>query len=539
MNNKNFVVERLLMWNPENGIRERGNLLISPFTHQQFFRVSPNILPKNDGNNINGPSLIKVPDWVENPLGEYYLYFAHHSGKYIRMAYSMNKKKNSLLDVDFKVHEPGTLKLGETPGYDHIASPDVHIDNENKEIVMYYHTPYKDWQYTFKATSKDGINFVSDDKPLGMFYFRVFKWKDRTFSIAKNKNTSGIAYELINGEWVTQEENFIENMRHAAVLVQDDKVFVFYTIVGETPESIYCSEVDINNGWKLENTEMLLKPSYPYEGSNYPLAPSKFGSAVGVNELRDPCVFDDDGEIYLLYTVMGEVSITMTKLHRINSETKKYHIWGMRRSGNHAITEWISSHFNSTFHRNDIIKDTPWNVKKYESSIKQKVNDCIINSYEDFEPIEVNDGTIIILRDWYNMCASRLNSGRDWQNSCRYKNELHFNRNCAEVYLEYCKLWEKYPDNFILYNKWCNDKNYEKEIEERYGLKRVVRKNILPESGIGEGSSFEEKLSEDSKFNERYLKVIKKYPEDWKLIISNEEINKYCKKIFGIDIKEL
>jgi len=67
----------------------------------------------------------------------------------------------------------------------------------------------------------------------------------------------------------------------------------------------------------------------------------------------------------------------------------------------------------------------------------------------------------------------------------------------------------------------------------------VVRKNILPESGIGEGSSFEEKLSEDSKFNERYLKVIKKYPEDWKLIISNEEINKYCKKIFGIDIKEL
>ena len=126
------------------------------------------------------------------------------------------------------------------------------------------------------------------------------------------------------------------------------KVFVFYTIVGETPESIYCSEVDINNGWKLENTEMLLKPSYPYEGSNYPLAPSKFGSAIGVNELRDPCVFDDGGEIYLLYTVMGEVSITMAKLHRINSETKKYHIWGMRRSGNHAITEWIS--FLSTFH---------------------------------------------------------------------------------------------------------------------------------------------------------------------------------------------
>ena len=30
------------------------------------------------GANINGPSVICVPDWVEAPLGRYYLYFAHH-----------------------------------------------------------------------------------------------------------------------------------------------------------------------------------------------------------------------------------------------------------------------------------------------------------------------------------------------------------------------------------------------------------------------------------------------------------------------------
>ena len=38
--------------------------------------------------NINGPSLIKVPDWVSNKLGTYYLYFAHHKGPFIRMAYA-------------------------------------------------------------------------------------------------------------------------------------------------------------------------------------------------------------------------------------------------------------------------------------------------------------------------------------------------------------------------------------------------------------------------------------------------------------------
>jgi hypothetical protein len=51
----------------------------------------PLITPEMDarmGGNIQGPSLIKVPDWVENPLGNYYLYFADHRGTYIRMAYA-------------------------------------------------------------------------------------------------------------------------------------------------------------------------------------------------------------------------------------------------------------------------------------------------------------------------------------------------------------------------------------------------------------------------------------------------------------------
>jgi hypothetical protein len=40
------------------------------------------------GDNINGPAAIRVPEWIENPLGNYYLYFAHHQGTYIRLAYA-------------------------------------------------------------------------------------------------------------------------------------------------------------------------------------------------------------------------------------------------------------------------------------------------------------------------------------------------------------------------------------------------------------------------------------------------------------------
>ena len=79
----------------------------------------------DEDKNINGASLIKVPDWIKNPLGKYYLYFASHTGKYIRLAYSDSLTK------PFKVYDGEPLKLSDTNCKTHIASPDVHIDNEN------------------------------------------------------------------------------------------------------------------------------------------------------------------------------------------------------------------------------------------------------------------------------------------------------------------------------------------------------------------------------------------------------------------------
>ena len=36
------------------------------------------------GNNINGPSVIRVPSWIRGAPGKYLMYFAHHNGDYIR-----------------------------------------------------------------------------------------------------------------------------------------------------------------------------------------------------------------------------------------------------------------------------------------------------------------------------------------------------------------------------------------------------------------------------------------------------------------------
>jgi hypothetical protein len=144
--------------------------------------LRPEMLPGNDGANINGPSLIRAPSWLTNRLGAYYLYFAHHSGKYIRLAYA------DRLEGPWKIHEPGSLQLKEAPGCTgHIASPDVHVDEARREIRMYFHGPSKaqKGQKSFVAVSKDGLSFKASDEVLGSFYFRVFRWQDDWFAMAK------------------------------------------------------------------------------------------------------------------------------------------------------------------------------------------------------------------------------------------------------------------------------------------------------------------------------------------------------------------
>ena len=275
--------------------------------------IEPSMVSYNE-NNINGPSLIKVPDWIENPLGKYYLYFANHGGKYIRMAYS------DKVTGPYTIHENGTLRLEQSPGHDHIASPDVHIDNENKEIVMYYHTPFEDWQYTFKSKSKNGLEFTSEKYKLGMFYFRVFKFNDRIFAIAKNKNTSGISYELINNEWVVKDENFIPNMRHSAVNVVDDILEIYYSLVGDLQEKIYLCKIKLDKDvdkWEVISNEVFIKPEFKWEGILAPMIESKPGTAFDyVNQLRDPHFFENEhDDKFLLYSVAGEKGIGISRIN--------------------------------------------------------------------------------------------------------------------------------------------------------------------------------------------------------------------------------
>ncbi len=313
--------------------------IITPQTH-------PSI-----GQNIQGPSLIRVPEWIEDPLGKYYLYFADHKGSYIRLAYADS------LRGPWTVHPPGSLQIekshfpSEPPPVDpdelanakarraatyggnklphsiekeftapHIASPDVHVDEASRRIVMYFHgLEGFGRQVTRVALSDDGIDFHARPEILGRTYLRTFRHLGRTYGIAM----PGQVYRSRSEDGLSSFEQgpllFNPAMRHCALLKRGNILHVFWTQVGHAPERILLSTIDLSlpwNQWKETGTAEVMRPERAWEGANLPLEPSIRSVAYGpVNQLRDPAIFEEGGRVFFLYAVAGESGIAIAELH--------------------------------------------------------------------------------------------------------------------------------------------------------------------------------------------------------------------------------
>ncbi|MCB9148316.1 MAG: hypothetical protein H6641_06110 [Caldilineaceae bacterium] len=298
--------------------------------HVTRFAANPIIVPEMDpsiGANINGPTLMRAPEWLPNRLGEYYLYFAHHQGQFIRLAYA------DALAGPWHIYGPGTLRLEQTPCYGHIASPDVHVDEQNQRIIMYYHGPAIDrtaaaldpvtqrfptlgGQRSLVATSTDGVTFVSGNELLGSSYFRVFQWQAWTYALGM----PGIFYRSANGftNFEIGPMLFNQNMRHAALKRVGHMLHVFYSQAGDCPEHILHAAIDLRPDWmqwRESSVQSVLQPVEAYEGADLPLTPSQRGAIhQRVRQLRDPAIFDEDAHTYLLYSVAGESGIAIAEI---------------------------------------------------------------------------------------------------------------------------------------------------------------------------------------------------------------------------------
>jgi hypothetical protein len=297
------------------------------------FSQNPIIRPHMDarmGANVNGPSLIRVPAWIERPLGKYYLYFGHHQGTYIRLAYA------DALEGPWRTYEPGVLDLADSFFVKHIASPDVLLDDERREVRLYYHGPQAERdrqphlrygprryghhaQATRVALSRDGLAFEARLEVLGAPYMRAFRWGGWYFGIGM----PGILHRSRDGlsdfeEGPNPFDAICDDMRHCAVTLDDDRLIVYYTNRGDCPERILRTTIRLApdwRDWRVTPPESVLEPELDYEGVNAPRVPSKGG---GIHEpayqLRDPYVFREGGRQYLLYSVAGEQGLAIAEL---------------------------------------------------------------------------------------------------------------------------------------------------------------------------------------------------------------------------------
>ena len=187
------------------------------------------------------PFTYRAPDWLPNPLGRYYLYFAHHNGTYIRLAVSDS------LTGPWRMHEAGVLDLADSYFIDHIASPDIYIDDDAQKIRLYFHgrTGYKpdgsQIQGTRVAESSDGLNFTIHEPDIGPAYFKVFQQNGAYFALARSAEllSSPDGFQLFESFGVP--EGFPANIRHVALWRRSaTEMTVFHTVIGEAPEVIYA-----------------------------------------------------------------------------------------------------------------------------------------------------------------------------------------------------------------------------------------------------------------------------------------------------------
>ena len=315
--------------------------------HVERFGVNPLITVDSSpslGGNVNGATVIRVPDWVEHPLGRYYMYFANHVGDFIRLAYADD------LTGPWRVHEPGVLHVRETAFYrpqpdpagpradfyTHVASPEILVDHERRRLVMWVHgwwTNGERWpetlpaarawarergygQFTQASESSDGLSFEVRPAITRASYLRVFERGGELYGVSRLGVLSRASdpiepFEL--GPSLFADGPYAGRVRHVALVERGDHLLVFFTAIGDTPERVMVSTIGLAGDWttwRAGEAVEVLRPEAPYECANLPIAPSAGGDIdEPAHQIRDPFVFEEGGRAYLFYSTCGEQGI--------------------------------------------------------------------------------------------------------------------------------------------------------------------------------------------------------------------------------------
>ena len=91
-----------------------------------------------------------------------------------------------------------------------------------------------------------------------------------------------------------------------------------FSRIGDAPERLLHSELkpaEAWSDWSFGPFSEMLRPAPGWEGGDLPVAASVMGTVMErVNELRDPALFLDQGQVWIAYCGGGESGIGMARV---------------------------------------------------------------------------------------------------------------------------------------------------------------------------------------------------------------------------------
>jgi hypothetical protein len=174
-------------------------------------------------------------------------------------------------------------------------------------------------QKTFIAASADGLKFIAFPQPLGPAYFRVFHHGEYFYAIVRG----GTVLRSRDPRGTFEQDPILVRphadriLRHAALDLRGDLLRIYYSRIGDRPERILVTSVQLTpdwNTWRASAPANVLSPTHAYEGSDQPLEASEPDDAPGrVRQLRDPAIYREGRQIYLVYSIAGESGLAFAK----------------------------------------------------------------------------------------------------------------------------------------------------------------------------------------------------------------------------------
>lgn len=220
-------------------------------------------------------------------------------------------------------------------------------------------------------------------------------------------------------------------------------------------------------------------------------------------------------------------------------------VYGIKRSGHHAIIFWILGHYKSYHYYNNCwINRKKVSALEFYKLIKGVEKPIVLSSFEDRQDhlkksSIVNLGNylklprmtrVLIIRDPFNNYASRFKLGKEF--SSIFKQTSMW----KETAREYLGITNHLGDKVIKvnYNQWFKDISYRKELSTNFGVFTDNNYSYVPE--IGGGSSFDHRKYNGKSDEMHILQRWRKYINDpvfCQTILKDEELMDLSARIFG------